>query len=92
MSLSECRATELSLFVAALTEEEADHVAQSIRNRPLPGSDPTIPTAEEVVYMNASRVIDAIKSVRMRSRLGLREAKDLVNMWRANPRHYGLLL
>lgn len=55
------------------------------------GADPTYPNFDEVRLMKAGRLIDAIRSLRQRTNLGLREAKDVTDMWRANESKYGLL-
>lgn len=53
--------------------------------------DSTYPSVQEIEYMKQGRTLDAIRSARQRSSFGLREAKDLVDMWRAHPSKYGLI-
>ncbi len=53
-------------------------------------SDPSMPTLDEVKLIKQHRIIDAIKSLRMRTNLGLKEAKEMTDLWRNNPAKYGL--
>lgn len=50
---------------------------------PVKVSDLT-PTTEEMEFVHRGQMINAIKAVRQRANLTLKEAKDLVEGWRAN--------
>lgn len=46
------------------------------------------PTAEEAENLRNDRTLDCIRSLRMRTNLGLREAKDVVELWRSDRKKY----
>lgn len=88
MPVSTERLAEISKFAFSLTDEEAVHMAKYLRERP--PTDPMLPTAVEIEYMRNFNRIQAIKELRMRTGLGLREAKEITDMWMRNPDKYRL--
>lgn len=44
-----------------------------------------VPTTEELRFISERKLIQAIKALRERTHMGLKDAKDLIEYWRDNP-------
>lgn len=87
--LSVVRTQELLAFIEGLNAEEMGEVLHILGNRIAAREhkpDGRVPLSpEEHDLLRQGNVIDAIRAIRARLSLGLREAKDIIDTWRGSP-------